>query len=181
MCHCDDDLLCLSIPHPQDIRTLPVTARSLETIIRLATACAKARLSEEVLECDCRQALDLMMYALYHETDSGVTAAEEENNNPCNGSHGNPEGENEGMGNKRPREEERLNALMEQEDIPLKKRLRTVVLGLFENRLSDQLSLEDVMQALGESVDGRDQVEAALNELAEGNDIMYDNGILYAV
>ncbi len=174
--------MCISIPHPQDIRTLPVTARSLETVIRLATACAKARLSEEVLECDCRQALDLMMYALYHETDSGVTATEEENNNnPCNGSHGNSQGENGGMGSKRPREEERLNALMQQEDIPFKKRLRTVVLGLFESRLSDQLSLEDVMQALGESVDGREQVEAALNELAEGNDIMYDKGVLYAV
>ncbi len=178
-------LYCALIIHPlQDIRTLPVTARSLETIIRLATACAKARLSEEVLECDCRQALDLMMYALYHETDSGATVAEEEtnNNHTCNGGDGNSEDENIVKGTKRPREEEKtLDALMEQEVLPLKQRLRTVVLGLFENTSSDQLSLDDVMQALEENVVGRAQVEAALIELADGNDVMYDNGILYAV
>jgi DNA replication licensing factor MCM3 len=52
----------------QDVRTLPVTARCLETIIRLSTACAKARLSTKVEESDCQRALDLMMFALYHET-----------------------------------------------------------------------------------------------------------------
>ncbi len=126
------------------------------------------------------------MYALYHETDSGATTAEEDGNknknNPCNGVDGDAEGENDGKGTKRPREEEeRLDALMQQEVIPFKQRLRTVVLGLFENRSLDQLSLEDVMQALDENGDGQERVEAALNELAEGNDIMYNNGILYAV
>ncbi len=177
-------ICCVLIIHPlQDIQTLPVTARSLETIIRLATACAKARLSEEVLECDCRQALDLMMYALYHETDSGATVTEEtNNNNTCNGGDGNSEDGNTVKGTKRPREEEKtLDALMEQEVLPLKQRLRTVVLGLFENTSSDQLSLDDVMQALEENVVGREQVEAALVELADGNDVMYENGILYAV
>lgn len=48
-----------------DERTVPVTARSLETIIRLATAHAKARLRDEVLEEDCIAALDLLQFALY--------------------------------------------------------------------------------------------------------------------
>ncbi|CAM9160626.1 unnamed protein product [Chrysoparadoxa australica] len=55
----------------QDSKTLPVTARSLETVIRLATAHAKARLSQQVEEVDCLRAMDLMNYALYHETQQG--------------------------------------------------------------------------------------------------------------
>ena len=52
----------------QDERTLPVTARSLETIIRLATAHAKARLSPIVeAEPDCSTALEILSFALYHD------------------------------------------------------------------------------------------------------------------
>lgn len=51
----------------QDDRTLPITARSLETVIRLATAHCKARLSLHVEASDCQTAMDLLTFALYHE------------------------------------------------------------------------------------------------------------------
>ena len=55
----------------QDERTLPVTARSLETIIRLASAHAKARLSPTVdADPDCVVAMDLLFFALYHDQKS---------------------------------------------------------------------------------------------------------------
>jgi DNA replication licensing factor MCM3 len=51
----------------QDPRTLPITARSLETVIRLSTAHAKARLSTTVDVNDVQVAMDLLGFALYHE------------------------------------------------------------------------------------------------------------------
>jgi len=52
----------------QDERTLPVTARTLETVIRLASAHAKARLSKFVeADPDCMHAMDILSFALYHE------------------------------------------------------------------------------------------------------------------
>ena len=48
-----------------DERTLPVTARCLESLIRLATAHAKLRLSNDVTIADCNKAFDLVSAVLY--------------------------------------------------------------------------------------------------------------------
>ncbi|GBG85673.1 hypothetical protein CBR_g40405 [Chara braunii] len=45
---------------------LPITARTLETIIRLSTAHAKMRLSNTVTAGDAKSALAVMRFALYH-------------------------------------------------------------------------------------------------------------------
>lgn len=60
-------------------RSLPVTARSLETLIRLASAHAKARLSHRVEETDAAKAVDLMRFALYHEIASSMDEREDNN------------------------------------------------------------------------------------------------------
>ena len=56
----------------QSQKNLPVTARSLETIIRLSSASAKARLSPSVDEEDVELATELMNYVLFHEIGSVV-------------------------------------------------------------------------------------------------------------
>jgi DNA replication licensing factor MCM3 len=48
-------------------KTAPLTARTLETLIRLSTAHAKARLSVKVESDDARAAEEIMRYALYKE------------------------------------------------------------------------------------------------------------------
>lgn len=51
----------------QTKRNLPVTARTLETIIRLSSASAKIRLSDSVTVADVDIAMELLNYCLYHE------------------------------------------------------------------------------------------------------------------
>ncbi|PWA66926.1 AAA+ ATPase domain-containing protein [Artemisia annua] len=47
--------------------TLPITARTLETIIRLSTAHAKLKLSKQVLKSDVEAALKVLNFAIYHQ------------------------------------------------------------------------------------------------------------------
>ncbi|PKA54358.1 DNA replication licensing factor MCM3 like 1 [Apostasia shenzhenica] len=47
--------------------TLPITARTLETIIRLSTAHAKLKLRNEVIMSDVESALKVLNFAIYHK------------------------------------------------------------------------------------------------------------------
>ncbi|KAL4563623.1 hypothetical protein LXL04_027668 [Taraxacum kok-saghyz] len=47
--------------------TLPITARTLETIIRLSTAHAKLKLSKQVTKSDVDAALKVLNFAIYHQ------------------------------------------------------------------------------------------------------------------
>ena len=58
-------------------RTLPVTARALETIIRLATAHAKVRLSQKVQVEDVNEALKIMNFALNNNAEAVPEGSEE--------------------------------------------------------------------------------------------------------
>ncbi len=53
-----------SVSTDADIKPIPITARQLEAIIRLSEACARVRLSNEVLRDDAKRAIELLKYSL---------------------------------------------------------------------------------------------------------------------
>ena len=61
----------------QTNRNFPVTARSLETLIRVSSAHAKARLSVSVEEEDVEGAVELINYVMFHEVTEVVSSEEE--------------------------------------------------------------------------------------------------------
>ncbi|KAK2976476.1 hypothetical protein RJ640_020517 [Escallonia rubra] len=58
--------------------TLPITPRTLETIIRLSTAHAKLKLSRQVLISDVEAALKVLNFAIYHKELTEMEEREEE-------------------------------------------------------------------------------------------------------
>ncbi|KDR84871.1 hypothetical protein GALMADRAFT_107292, partial [Galerina marginata CBS 339.88] len=80
-------------------KTSPLTARTLETLIRLSTAHAKARLSPKVERADAKQAEEIMRFALFREVPKRQRRKKRKLNNGAavrKGSDGSDDGETDG-------------------------------------------------------------------------------------
>jgi len=173
----------------QNERTLPVTARTLETVIRLASAHAKARLSRTVeAEPDCEKAMELLSFALYHES------------NTQDQSNGDNVGED--VNNKRKDDDTPRLDMDEDPDATPKKRMRLDDDEEDTNTTTDTTSqkkqLEDLSSRIWQEIStaeggiavvsnicadvtDRKLVETALKQLENGNRIMLDGNDVYLV
>ncbi|KAJ3019563.1 MCM DNA helicase complex subunit [Thoreauomyces humboldtii] len=70
ICHEYTELRAAKEGEGDKYRTMPITARTLETLIRLSTAHAKARLSQRVEKVDAELAVEILKFALYKEVKS---------------------------------------------------------------------------------------------------------------
>ena len=170
-------------------RTLPITARTLETMIRLASAHAKCHLRHIVMEEDAIAAIELLHYALfaeerYHEHDEATEALNgADATMPSRGSKRPAvDGDVKGSSAQRLRAgasaaqlqpaevemmvEETLNKLFaaDRDDVPFEE--------LYEN-----IAAADVrIAAAGESI-----VEAALEAMEQANKVMHREGRIHLI
>lgn len=164
----------------QDERTLPITARSLETVIRLASAHAKLRLSTKVEATpDCEAAMDILGFALYHE-----------NNNNVDGSVPKPKPTEVSVCPTKKRistvsEGETTDGTADSPENPGQKRQRTSTEDTeqaIKKRLWEEFSKRDgelPMKDIGEDFGDRDAVMSAITALAEEGRLMITDNIVY--
>ena len=96
---------------------MPITVRTLESLIRIATAFAKARLSQKVERQDCENALDLLASSFFHETEFRDDDNEEDNHMDL--AHEEEEVEENEKERKRPKRErsrEKMISLQEEDE-----------------------------------------------------------------
>lgn len=160
-----------SMRSKQSNRNLPVTARSLETLIRLSSAHAKARLSTVVGEEDVEGAVELLNYVLFHEVSSAAAADDQEGN--------------EGRDARRTVEDERSSkrSRVGSLDKGLHSKGVKEILVKCRTRGLDAITVDDVLAQLNESSTAdkysADIVTEVLHELQLENKIMFEEGTIH--
>ncbi|QDZ23145.1 minichromosome maintenance protein 3 [Chloropicon primus] len=164
-------------------KTIPITVRALETMIRLATAHAKLKLHTEVLQEDVDIAFDLMQYALYARSKDKYEEAHRRKRQRTSQPGETPEGEApearggdasaagaSAAGAEQPQEQEQAqaadgsSALTEEEKERVFAAYRTCSL---QDEYSSTVSLQSI-EALCPAI-SRDKILEAVNQLKDQN------------
>ncbi|KAM0928729.1 hypothetical protein ACQ4PT_002042 [Festuca glaucescens] len=176
--------------------TLPITARTLETMIRLSTAHAKMKLRHEVLKIDVEAALQVLNFAIFHkeltdmedreqkemekqqaENEAGAGA---DNADGHGGASGN--GDEHGSTGNDPMDVDGSNPSKDQ-DVS-SQRIEAFEASLGQHVLAnhvDQMSIDEVEQTVNRDAASpytRGQVEFILERMQDANRIMIRDGIV---
>eukprot|EP00903_Cladosiphon_okamuranus_P019662 g18075.t1 len=180
-------------------RSLPVTARSLETLIRLASAHAKARLSHKVEEADAAKAMSLMSFALYHETTTSLDEQQDENSGDgdilqtTNKQHERTVDRDDGytprQGSKRRRTGSQdptdVAASGDQNIDPVVRHETAMKLVMKAMQGKEQSSLGDLLSDVNAAATGKDftrtELQAVLSALDDENKIMFYDDMVHKV
>ncbi|KAM0947007.1 putative DNA helicase [Dioscorea sansibarensis] len=167
--------------------TLPITARTLETIIRLSTAHAKMKLRNEVLKVDVEAALQVLNFAIYHKELTDMEEREQREReldmkNRADQDAGNDGSNVEGGGNAT------VDAMDVDEDhagndiSPERLQIFETILG--QHVVSthvDQISIADIEHIVNQRADEcftKRQISSMLERMQESNRIMIRDGIV---
>ena len=166
-------------------KTIPITVRALETMIRLATAHAKLKLHTEVTQEDVEIAFDLMQYALYAKSKDKYDESDRQRKRQRTGRRSDGEGAGAASEDGGNRGDGEASAQEQQAEEPeagasgaaaseggLTQVERDTVFGAYttcalQDEYSSTVSLESI-EALCPNI-SRDKVLAALGELRDQN------------
>uniref|UniRef100_A0A8C7T1R6 DNA replication licensing factor MCM3 n=1 Tax=Oncorhynchus mykiss TaxID=8022 RepID=A0A8C7T1R6_ONCMY len=169
----------------ESARTMPVTARALETMIRLSTAHAKARMSKTTDLVDVEAALELMQFAYFKkilekrrkvvEDDMGVTPSQEVASQRTST-------------RSEPSRWDDVRLCILKPLLPRLKLFKAALMKAFQTTRSQSVAVTELMTLVNKTTHGQDdhefdeqEVEKLLGHMQADNQVMMSEGVVFLI